>query len=191
VLAATLSPEPEADARAADPCVPIAQRGQPERAVQPGVLVVADPDQGQLEQPHDGRQDLLARQAGLRQVRVAALADLAERSGKGDHPVELRLVALLVPARVVAMLLAPAGVAPGRLDVADRAGADPHVRPRRRDGERADAGQRGGIGHPAALGVEVGEATAGAAAADAGPVVRAVAQPRVARDLARIVSLRR
>ena len=39
----------------------IVQRGQPERAVLPRVLLVADADQGLLEQAHHRREDLVAR----------------------------------------------------------------------------------------------------------------------------------
>jgi hypothetical protein len=43
---------------------------------------------------------------------------------------------------VIAVLLAAAMVPPGRLDVAFRVRRDPDVRPGRRNGELADAGQR-------------------------------------------------
>ena len=40
--------------------VAVAQRRQPERIVGTRVLLVADTDQRRLEQPHDGREDLVA-----------------------------------------------------------------------------------------------------------------------------------
>ena len=70
---------------------------------------------------------------GRREVRVDALADRRQQPGEGDHPLELRAVAVLAVARVVAVLLAAPGVATGRLQVAARVGADPDVRPGRRD----------------------------------------------------------
>ena len=42
---------------------------------------------------------------------------------------------------MIAILLASTGVVSGRLKVAARAGADPHVPVRRRNGEAANAGQ--------------------------------------------------
>ncbi len=46
-----------------DPGVAASEGRQPERPVEPRVLLVADPDEGRLEQADDGCQDLLARRA--------------------------------------------------------------------------------------------------------------------------------
>ena len=64
VLDPALAPELEPDRLPADPDVPVAHRGQAERLVGPGVFLVADPDQGRLQEPDDRRQHLLARQPG-------------------------------------------------------------------------------------------------------------------------------
>ena len=69
---------------------------------------------------------------------------------------------------MIAVLLAAARVASGRLQVAVRARADPDVLVRRRDRERADALQLGRVAHPLAVGADVGEVVADAEAADAG-----------------------
>ena len=84
-----LAAEPEPDGGALDAGVAVAQGRQAERAVQPRVLVVADPDEGQLEQPHDGREDLLAREPAPGQVLVASRAGSRQRAGEREHPVEL------------------------------------------------------------------------------------------------------
>ena len=87
---AGLAAEPEADRGAANRRVTVAERRQPERAVQPGVLVVADPDQRQLEQADDRREDLLAGQARPAEVAVDLLADRRQRPGERDEPLVLR-----------------------------------------------------------------------------------------------------
>src|SRR5690606_19162715 len=51
-------------------------------------------------------------------------------------------------------------VAPGRLQVAVRVGAEPHVAPGRRHRERAEAGDGAGVVDGPAAGVEEGEAAA-------------------------------
>ena len=68
VLLAGLAAEPEPDRGPVDRGVAVLERRQAERPVEPRVLVVADPDERQLEQPDDRRQDLLARQPGPGQV---------------------------------------------------------------------------------------------------------------------------
>ena len=100
--------------------VAVLQRRQPEGPVQPGVLVVADSDQGELEQPDDGREHLLARQPGPSEVARHTRPDGGRARREREHPLELRLVAADAPARMVAVLLAAAGVAPGGLDMAQR-----------------------------------------------------------------------
>ena len=68
-------------------------------------------------------------------------ADQRQRPAEDQHLAVFRLVAHLAPARVIAVLLAAALVAPGRLDVPVRVGTDPHLGPGRRDDQRADAFQ--------------------------------------------------
>src|SRR4029079_19622315 len=77
---------------------------------------------------------------------------------------------------VVAVDLAALRVAAGRLEVAERVGADPDVLPGRRNRERPDPLQRLAAGDPPSVGVDVGEAPAGAAAIDAGLRIGRVAE---------------
>ena len=90
---------------------------------------------------------------------------------------ELGLVAPRSPARVVAVLLASAGVAAGGLEVARRVRADPDVGPGRRDGQRADPREDrlSRIGSPS--GGSVAEAAPGATPVDARARVGGIAQP--------------
>ncbi len=124
VLDAALAPEMKADVRAAHVDVLFAQRRQAEGAVGARVLLVADADQRDLEEPHHRRQHLLAREARAAELRVHRGADPRQRGGEGDHPLVLGLVAHLAEARVIAVLLAPPRVAPGRLEVPVGARAD-------------------------------------------------------------------
>jgi hypothetical protein len=171
VRLAALAREPEPDPRPVDARVPVAEGGQPERLVEPRILLVPHPDQRQLQEPDDRRQDLLARQSGSAEIRVDTLADGRQQAGERDHPVELRALAMLAVGGVVAVLLAAAGIAPGRLKVAPRVRADPYVRPRGRDRERADAGEDGRVADRGAVRGAIGEAPARPAACDPGPRV--------------------
>ena len=119
---AALAAEAETDLCAVDLDVAAAERRQAERAVQSRILVVTDADQGELQEPDDRRQDLLAGDTGATEVAVDALADPWQRSGELDEPSELRLVARGPVLRVVAMLLPPACIAAGRLHVPVRPG---------------------------------------------------------------------
>ena len=169
--------------RALDLRVAIAQGREAERLVEPGVLLVADPDERQLEQPDDRGQHLLAGQARAAEVRVDPLADRSaggrRRRTSGRTSTTSRCSR---NARVIAVLLAPLRVAatsPGGGRCGSR--SDPHVGPRGRDRERADARERRkGRGSASRRGC--GRRThARPAARDARPVVGRVAQARVAR----------
>ena len=94
-------------------------------------------------------------------------ADAGQRLGEGDHPREVVGAAVGPPARVVAVLLAPACVATGRLQVPVRPRADPDVRPRGRDDDRADPLEDVRVADGCAVRVAVREATPGAMAGEA------------------------
>ncbi len=72
------------------------------------------------------------------------------------------------PGGVVDVLLAPALVAAGGLDMAARVGADPDVGPGRRDHQLGDAVLGGCVVDRLPIGVEIGEALADLAAVDPG-----------------------
>ena len=163
--------------------VPLAQRGEAEALVGPGVFVVADPDQGDLQQAHGGGEHLLARQAAPGEVGVDAGAELRQRAAERGHAVVLVGVAGGAPVVVIAVLLAAARVAAHRLDVAAPARADPHVGPGRRDHQPADALQRGVVAHQVAVGIAIVEPAGRADAADARIVVVDVFEPGVRRRL--------
>jgi hypothetical protein len=114
-------------------------RGEAVRLVRPHVLFVADADQRQLEQPHDGRQQLVPRETRLGQVLIHARPQRREGLAERGHAVELALVANLAPARVIAVLLASFRIPGASLDVAVGQRTDPDVAPRRWDDERLDS----------------------------------------------------
>ena len=186
MLAAGLAAESETDACAAHRCVAVLERRQAERAVEPGVLVVADADQRQLEQLDDGRQDLLPRHPGLGQVGVAALADLRQDPGEVDEALELGVVAPGPPAVVVAVLLAALGVAAGGLEVAGGIRADPDVGPGRRDRQRPDPSQDRAVADQLAIGPAIAEPAAAPLPGDARARVGRVAETGGARGRASI-----
>ena len=84
---------------------------------------------------------------------------------------------------MIAVLLAPARVARGDLEMSVLVRADPDVGPRRRNHEGAEAVDRVLGDDQAAVGVVVREAATAALAADAGYDVADVAQPRRDRGI--------
>ncbi len=178
VVLAALAPEAEVDHVAGDGDVPVAQRGQAERAVRLRVLLVPDADQRRLEQADQRGQHLLARQARGAQVPCHPPPDAGQGEGKGEHAVELGRVAHLAEARVVPVLLAALGVAAGGLDVAAVAGGDPHVAPRGRNRQGTDAGRDRLIADGPAVGPDVPPARARPLPANARPFLGDVGEAR-------------
>src|SRR5207247_355242 len=168
----------------------VSQGGQSERAVLLSVLVVADADSGLLEEPNDRRQHLLQRHPRPFQVAVGMLAALWQGRCEGQHPIVLDRIPDLAPARVIAILLAPSSITPGRLEMAPRVGADPDVGPRRRNGQAFDSPDRLRVTDGAAFAREVGEALSGALAMEPRAQVRDVAEARRSRRLDRVDQLR-
>ncbi|SON85067.1 hypothetical protein XAP412_550027 [Xanthomonas phaseoli pv. phaseoli] len=157
--------------------VPVAQRGQPVGAIAARVFGVAHAHQGVGQQRHHDRQHLFAREARQQQIATQAPPQFGQRSAEGDHAFELALAAYLRPLGVIAILLAPPGIAPGGLQMPVGLGADPHFGIGRRNRQRTNALQGLGIGNALPVGIAVTEALAGLAAADAGLLIVDVGQP--------------
>ncbi len=181
VMDAALAPEAEFQARAPDPGVPVAHCRQAERVVVAGIFVVADADQGRLQQPDDGRQHLAPGQAGEFQVAFGGAADLRQRPAEGERPAVLGLVPHAPPSRVVSVLLPPPGVAARRLDVAVGSRADPDLGPGGRDHQGLDPRQGLRVADRPAVGVDISERPAALHPADPRRLVVHVPQARVAR----------
>src|SRR4051794_37074941 len=160
--------------------VVLAHRRQAIGLVLDGVVLGADAEEAAVEQAHGGGEHALAAQVvvvGALEVALDAGPHAGQRAGEAQHVVELLLVAALAPGTVVQVLLAPAGVEARRLDVTARVRADPHVLPRRRDDEVVDAREDLGVVDALAVGVDVDEPAARAAAADARAAGVRAAQP--------------
>jgi hypothetical protein len=162
-----LPAELEADGSARDFRVLIAHGRQTERFIVLRVLLVADTDERLLEQLHDGGEHLFSRKPAPAQILFGPRANAAERACERDQTSIFHVVANLAPARMIAILLASARVAADYLNVSERVGADPHLRPRRRDHERLDSMEHCRIGHRSAVGADVSEASRPAGAANA------------------------
>src|SRR5437763_6712051 len=117
-----------------------------------GILVVADPDAGQLEETDHGREDLLPRQAGTAQVLLDPLPEPGQCLAERQHAAEFGFVAYLAPSRMVAVLLPAASVPSGRLDMAVGVLGDPDIGVGRRHRERADPGERRAVGDAPPIG---------------------------------------
>ena len=155
----------------------VAQRGQAEGVVLARVLLVADAHARGLEQAHHGGEHLVARQARQREV------GCTRRRMRGSARAKASMRPYLVSSRtsrqraVVAVLLAAARVAPGGLQVAVVARADPDVS---HAGGMASERMRASVAASrtaAAVGPHVAEALAGAPARDPRRGVAHVAQP--------------
>ncbi len=146
----------------------VAERGQPVRAVRPGVFVIADPDERLLEKTNDGGQHPPPGERGGFQVLRRASPDPGQRQAEFEEAFVLRLVARRAPGPVIAILLPSPGVPAGRLDVPARVGADPDVGPGRRNREGLDAVQRAGIADPPARTLDVDEPSSDPPPTDAG-----------------------
>ena len=105
------------------------QRRDAERVVLLGVLITAGAEVPEVEQVERQREDPVALPTPTPQIR----GDLAPHLGEGrrhlQHPVELLLVALLLPLLVVEVLTTASGVGADGLDVSVGIRADPHLLP--------------------------------------------------------------
>ena len=191
MIDAALSPKREVEPGAVDLDVPAPQGGEAERAVLAGVLVVSDADQRLVEQSHDGRQDLTPAEVVRAQVALHALAHVGQDLAELEHPPELRLVPRLAIARVIAVLLPPARVASGDLDVAARIGADPDLAPGRGNDESLDARALRSVLDPRSVGREEDPASAHALPANARNAVGDVAESGPRRRFAMLLDAQR
>src|SRR5690606_12666427 len=145
--------------------------GQAIGAVLARILGVADTDQGDLKQAHGGGQHLFPARAAPGQVVLDALAQTGQGAGESGQALELVLCGMGRPVGMIAVLLAPARIARCSLNMAGGARTDPDSGPGRRDGQAADAVQRGGVPDQASVRIPIAEAATGATASQAGAVI--------------------
>jgi len=139
VADAALAAELEAHGPPRNFRVLIAQGRQAKRFVVLRVLLVAHTDQRLLEQLHDGGEHLFPRKPAAPQIPFGVRANATQRARERDQALVFHVVTDLAPAWVIAILLASARVAADRLNVPERVGADPHLRPGRRDHQCLDS----------------------------------------------------
>ena len=107
---------------------------------------------------------LCERQSARGQNRLTVSADVVELRRERAHPAVLGMIARLRPELMIAVLLAPARVPTGRLEVTIVMRTDPYVGPGGWDYQRFDPLQGRGFSDAPAAGMDVAEALAGAAA---------------------------
>ncbi len=181
-LLARLALEAELQRAAIDLDMAVAQRGEAEALVVAGIGGIADADEAVVEQPDGGGDHTLIGETAAAQVALDLLAKERQRFGEADESLELGAAAVLRPVGMIAILLAAALVATGRLQVPLPVLADPDIGPGRRNGEAADARQGLGIG-PVAGGRGVGKTGAAALAEIAIVLVAGKAERRREGDL--------
>jgi hypothetical protein len=123
-----------------------------------GIVVVAHPDEGGLEKMNDGSKNFLARETSKGHVLANLRADGGKGLGELHHMFVFGALADLAKAPMIAVLLAPLGIAAGGLDVPVRRRAYPDIGPGRWDGERLDAPEDVSLCHSGTIWSSVGEA---------------------------------
>src|SRR5581483_8923433 len=182
---AALGDEVERHHVALDADVSLADRRQPVVLVLLGVALGADAEEAEVQQTHRARQHAVAVEVRPGQPLGALAPDCGESAGELEHVVELLAVAPLPPGRVVQVLPAPGGVGAHGLQMAVLVGADPYVGPRRRDGQRPDAGDRLSFGNARPVAVQIHEPSAGLAARETRVVAGHTAQTGHGQTFAR------
>ena len=144
----------------------------------PRIFVVADADQRRLQEMHDRRQNLLARQPAQAHVLSDRRPHRRQRRGEREQVLVFRLLPRLAIFGVILVLLTPFRVAASRLNMSVRRGANPDVGPRRGDDKRTYPFERVWLGDPPALSIEVDKALARPPARDRGSGVTHIAQAK-------------
>src|SRR5690606_25133523 len=139
VLNATFAAKVDVDVSTANIHVAGTQGRQPVGAVAARITRVADADQRGFEQHHHQGHDLFARHAGKRQMLFQTGAQPWQGLAELEHALILVAVPDFSPAEVVAILLAPARITPGCLQVALRIRTDPYICIRWRNRQLVDS----------------------------------------------------
>lgn len=113
-------------------------RREAEGAVVLGVGLAPDPEEAEIEKADRAGEHALASEAVGGEPAARLRPQRPEGGGEVEHALELLAVAPLAPG-VVVQVLPPSGrVHSGGLEMAERIGTDPHVRPRGRNRQGAD-----------------------------------------------------
>jgi hypothetical protein len=145
----------------------IFERRQAKRFVGPRILRIPNANECLAEEFDDSGQHLVFAEGQLAQIGGDLTPQLGECASEGNHPVVLRLVSDLAPARMIAVLFATPCIAPRRLQVRVGIRRDPYGFPCRRNRQLPDTLQGLEVGNRAATGANVAEPVPRAHATDA------------------------
>ncbi len=148
VLDAGLALEPEDERVLVLRHVPLLEGGQPEGAVGVGVDVAADAEVAEVQQAYGDGVRALQRHPLQPEVTLDRSTGRRELARSRQDAVELHLVALDPPVRVVEVLPPSRVVGADGLDVPVRVRRDPDLLPRGWDRQRLDALDLVGVGDP-------------------------------------------
>ena len=171
--------------------MPSTQRGKAIRSVGASVFLVANANSGLGEQAHNHRQHLCFRQPLQCQITSQDPTQVRKSFAKTHQLGEFPGVARLAPPRMVAILLSPASVATGCLQMASRIRTDPNARVSRRNRETADTIQHFSIAYATLPAIEIEEALARSPSRDPRHVVSHIYQAGGGCDIADIFKRRR
>jgi hypothetical protein len=173
---AVLAGEAHLELLAGLPDVAAEQGGRSEALVLPGVLLIANAQIFGVEQPDDRGEHGLAVERALVEVLLHGAAQPGQSLAELQQAGEFGRLGVRPEIRVVAVLLAAAGVDPGRLQMAVGIGAEPVVGIGRWKTDRIQPVDRLAVGDALAFFVEIGPVAAHPLARVAGFAIAAVAQ---------------
>src|SRR6185295_154318 len=191
MLHAALAAKTEIQFRTVDLDVLHAQRCQAIGTVFARILIVADTDQGFVQQLHDRGENLAPAQFRRAQVPFGTLPDGRQHFAEFQHVPKFRLIARIAIARMVTVLFPAPGIARRGLYMTVGIRRDPHISPCRRNDECIDPAPLLRIRDPFPVRLEKNPSLAGPAAGDAGHAVRHIVKSGTAGCLAMLYGARR
>ena len=160
-----LEAHPHLAAPAAD--MAAAQRGRAEAGVVAGIFLIADADMLLVEQANDRGEHGVAVQFAALEIGFDAAAQLGQRGAEFARAFIFGSVLPGAVIGVIAILLAPARILAGRLDMAVWIGAEPGVGVSRGQSDGVQAVDFVAVGDALAVGVEIAPGAADLLAGDA------------------------
>src|SRR6476660_1962822 len=137
--------------------MPDPQSGEAVAAIVLGVLVVANTNEGLVQQAHNCRQNLLSLGPALGHVLANALADARQSLREVKNALVLVAVSVVLPVGMIAILLATTRVPAGGLDMSVFLRGDPYIAPGGGNREAADAFEGILVRYDLAAGLAVAE----------------------------------
>ena len=107
------------------------ERAQPVAVVLLGIDFISDTNRGRVDDPHHGRENLIAIECPATQLSFHVPAHPGQPLAEAYESEEIEQIAKLAPTLMVEVLLAPLVVHSDGQDVPVLVRADPHIAPRR------------------------------------------------------------